>query len=63
MLQTPLCTLLGIEFPIIQAGMGVFTSAELAAAVSNAGGLGSIGTLLRPGADLPQQVADRKSVV
>jgi len=30
MLQTPLCTLLGIEFPIIQAGMGVFTSAELA---------------------------------
>jgi NAD(P)H-dependent flavin oxidoreductase YrpB (nitropropane dioxygenase family) len=30
MLQTPLCTLLGIEFPIIQTGMGVFTSAELA---------------------------------
>ena len=38
MLQTPLCTLLGIEFPIIQAGMGAFTSAELAAAVSNAEG-------------------------
>jgi enoyl-[acyl-carrier protein] reductase II len=56
MLHTPLCTLLGIEFPIIQAGMGAFTSAELAAAVSNAGGLGSIGTLLRPGADLPPQV-------
>lgn len=56
MLHTPLCTLLGIEFPIIQAGMGAFTSAELAAAVSNAGGLGSIGTLLRPGADLPQHV-------
>jgi Nitronate monooxygenase len=48
MLQTPLCTLLGIEFPIIQAGMGVFTSAELAAAVSNAGGLGSVGPFLRP---------------
>jgi NAD(P)H-dependent flavin oxidoreductase YrpB (nitropropane dioxygenase family) len=30
---------LGIEFPIIQAGMGAFTSAELAAAVSNAGDL------------------------
>ena len=44
MLHTPLCTLLGIEFPIIQAGMGAFTSAELAAAVSNAGGLGSVGT-------------------
>jgi NAD(P)H-dependent flavin oxidoreductase YrpB (nitropropane dioxygenase family) len=38
MLHTPLCTLLGIEFPIIQAGMGAFTSAALAAAVSNAGG-------------------------
>ena len=57
MLQTPLCTLLGIEFPIIQAGMGAFTSAELAAAVSNAGGLGSVGTFLRPVEDLPQQLA------
>jgi enoyl-[acyl-carrier protein] reductase II len=57
MLQTPLCTLLGIEFPIIQAGMGAFTSAELAAAVSNAGGLGSMGTFLRPVEDLPQQLA------
>ena len=55
MLHTPLCTLLGIEFPIIQAGMGVFTSAELAAAVSNVGGLGSVGTFLRPVEDLPQQ--------
>ena len=55
--QTPLCTLLGIEFPIIQAGMGAFTSAELAAAVSNAGGLGSVGTFLRPVEDLPQQLA------
>ena len=57
MLHTPLCTLLGIEFPIIQAGMGAFTSAELAAAVSNAGGLGSVGTFLRPVEDLPQQLA------
>ncbi|HWQ89301.1 MAG TPA: nitronate monooxygenase family protein [Desulfitobacteriaceae bacterium] len=48
MLRTGLCDLLGIELPIIQAGMGVFTSAELVAAVSNAGGLGSLGTGLRP---------------
>ena len=48
MLRTRLCNLFGIEFPIIQAGMGVFTSAELVAAVSNAGGLGSFGTGLRP---------------
>src|ERR1700752_3239508 len=57
MLQTPLCTLLGIEFPFIQAGMGVFTSAELAAAESNAGGLGRVGTSLRPAEALPQQLA------
>ncbi len=48
MLRTRLCELLGIEYPIIQAGMGVFTSAELVAAVSNAGGMGSLGTGLRP---------------
>ena len=43
MLHTPVCNLLGIQFPIIQAGMGPFTSADLVVAVSNAGGLGSLG--------------------
>jgi nitronate monooxygenase/enoyl-[acyl-carrier protein] reductase II len=47
MLRTPLCDLLGIEAPVTLAPMGTCTSAELAAAVSNAGGLGGIGTLLR----------------
>ena len=40
MLHTRLCDLLGIEFPIICAPMGFITGPELAAAVSNAGGLG-----------------------
>ena len=57
MLRTPLCDLLGIEFPIMQAGMSRFTSAELVAAVSNAGGLGSLGCDLRPVADLTRQLA------
>ena len=43
MTRTLLCDMLGIDFPIIQAGMGPFTSAELVAAVSNAGALGSLG--------------------
>ncbi|HEX9145532.1 MAG TPA: nitronate monooxygenase [Candidatus Binatia bacterium] len=48
MLHTPLCDLLGIQVPIIQAGMGwdkegLTTPAELVAAVSDAGGLGVIG--------------------
>lgn len=37
------CTSLQIEIPIIQGGMGNISHAELTAAVSNAGGLGTIG--------------------
>lgn len=43
-MQTRLCGLLGIDHPIIQAGMGAFTDARLVAAASNAGALGSLGT-------------------
>ena len=42
MKKTRICDLLGIEYPIIQGGMTLIASAELAAAVSNAGGLGII---------------------
>ena len=42
-LRTPLCDLLGIEHPILLAGMGGVSYAELAAAVSNAGGYGVLG--------------------
>jgi nitronate monooxygenase len=41
--RTDLCDLLGIEHPIIQAPMASATTPALAAAVSNAGGLGSHG--------------------
>jgi enoyl-[acyl-carrier protein] reductase II len=47
MLRTPLCDVLGIDVPIILAPMGTATSAEFAAAVSNHGGLGGIGSLFR----------------
>src|SRR5688500_6182131 len=47
MLKTSLCDLFRIDYPIILAPMGSATSAEFAAAASNAGGLGSIGTLNR----------------
>ncbi len=43
MLKTDICDLFGIEYPIIQGGMAHIATAELAAAVSNAGGLGIIG--------------------
>lgn len=56
MIRTSVCDLLGIDTPIIQAGMGPFTSAELAAAVSNAGGLGSLGATARSAADFRAQL-------
>lgn len=42
MIYTDLCKILNIEYPIIQGGMAWVATAELAASVSNAGGLGVI---------------------
>ena len=43
MIKTDICDLLQIEYPIFQGGMAWLGTAELAAAVSEAGGLGIIG--------------------
>ena len=56
MLKTPLCDLLGIDVPIILAPMGSATSAEFAAAVSNEGGLGGIGSLFRTTAAIKRDI-------
>jgi nitronate monooxygenase/enoyl-[acyl-carrier protein] reductase II len=56
MLSTPLCELFGIEVPIILAPMGSATSAEFAAAVSNQGGLGCIGSLFRTTAAIKRDI-------
>ncbi len=45
MFKTRLTELLGIEYPIIQGGMMWLSTAELVAAVSNAGGLGILTAL------------------
>lgn len=42
-LHTRLCDVLEIEYPIIQAGMGGFSDPPLVVAVSEAGGLGTLG--------------------
>jgi len=42
-LRTPICDLLEIEYPIVLAGMGGVSTADLVAAVSEAGGLGIVG--------------------
>lgn len=54
--RTPLTDLLGIRHPILLAGMNGVSHAELAAAVSNAGGLGSIGGLTMTPKALRQEI-------
>src|ERR1700682_5911595 len=55
-LHTPVCKLFGIDVPIFQAGMSRYTSPELVAAVSNAGGLGIIGGLGRTPDELRTEI-------
>ncbi len=45
MIQSPLCALLGIEYPIFQGGMAWISDGKLAGAVSEAGGLGIISAM------------------
>lgn len=48
-MQTEITRLLGIKYPIIQGGMAWVAEHHLAAAVSEAGGLGLIGAASAPG--------------
>ncbi|MFI6207403.1 NAD(P)H-dependent flavin oxidoreductase [Streptomyces sp. NPDC051041] len=57
MLRTRLCDVLGIEVPVIGAPYGPYEQVDLAAAVCRAGALGSLGTAVRPVADLRRQWA------
>ncbi len=61
-LKTNLCNLLGIEYPILQGGMAWVSTAELAAAVSEAGGLGVIGSGHAPTEWLEEQIKKAKSL-
>ena len=57
-MKTRITELFGIEHPIIQGGMHYVGFAEMAAAVSNAGGLGIItGLTKKPPADLAYEIA------
>ena len=56
MFRTALTEMLGIQYPIIQAGMGGVATAELTAAVSNAGGLGTLGAALFSPPQLREQI-------
>lgn len=53
-LRTPICDLFGIEYPIFLAGMGQVAYAEVCAAVSEAGGYGTLGMAAEP----PDRIRD-----
>ncbi|MGH7268388.1 MAG: NAD(P)H-dependent flavin oxidoreductase, partial [Candidatus Rokuibacteriota bacterium] len=56
MLRTAVCDLLGIEYPIVQSGMGSVAGPELAAEVSRAGGLGVLAGLNVPPGELRRRI-------
>lgn len=45
MIKSKICDILGIKYPIFQGGMAWIANADLAASVSNAGGLGIISSI------------------
>ncbi|MCH3971957.1 MAG: enoyl-[acyl-carrier-protein] reductase FabK [Oscillospiraceae bacterium] len=61
-MQTPICDLLGISYPVFQGGMAWIADADLAAAVSNGGGLGIISAMNANGDWLRGQIRKAKTL-
>lgn len=61
-MKTRITELLGIEYPIIQGGMAWVAEYHLAAAVSNAGGLGLIGAASAPADVVRNQIREAKKL-
>ncbi|MDI6604679.1 MAG: enoyl-[acyl-carrier-protein] reductase FabK [Thermoanaerobacteraceae bacterium] len=62
MFKTKLLDILEIKYPLFQGGMAWVATAELAAAVSNAGGLGIIGAGNSPGEFVKEQIRKAKEL-
>ena len=61
-MKTKITELLGIEYPIIQGGMAWVAEHNLAAAVSNAGGLGLIGAASAPAEVVREEIRKCKEL-
>ena len=59
-MKTKITTLLGVESPVVQGGMAWVAESHLAAAVSNAGGLGIIGAASAPAEWVRAQIQEVK---
>lgn len=55
-LQTPVCSLLGCDVPILSAGMGGVARSELVAAVAQAGGYGILGMVREAPSFIAQEI-------
>lgn len=62
MINSPICELLGIEYPVFQGGMAWIADYRLAAAVSEAGGLGVIAAMNSNGEQLREQIVKAKQL-
>lgn len=62
MLKTDICSILGIEYPILQGGMAWIADGKLAAAVSEAGGLGIISAMNAEESYLREQIRIARSL-
>lgn len=56
MINSPICEIVGIKYPIFQGGMAWIADGKLAAAVSNAGGLGIISAMNADSSYLREQI-------
>ena len=62
MIQSPICDMLGIQYPVFQGGMAWIADAKLAAAVSNGGGLGIISAMNANADWLREQIHEAKKL-
>lgn len=61
-MKTKISQMIGIEYPILQGGMAWVSEANMAAAVSNAGGLGIIAAANAPASWLREQIKIAKAL-
>ena len=62
MIKTPICDLIGIDYPVFQGGMAWVSDAGLAAAVSNGGGLGIITAMNADSGYLREQISKAREL-
>ena len=62
-INTPLTDMLGIKYPVMLAGMNAVATADLVAAVTNAGGIGTLGGLTMTPKMLRQEIKEVKELL